>query len=309
MTTTLQAPTDIEPVEILVDDLVIEPDLNLRDRLNDEILQRYAESWTYLPPVTVFDVEGQYLMVDGFHRHGAAQILGKTTLPAWILSGTYHEALDYAAGANMFHGLALSREERRRAIEIRLKLHPDWSDRRLAESLGVGRETVAKLRRALVEANQIPDAATRIGSDGKEYPAYVGLPRDPTLEQPADGPAIAQMDPAGSATINRDDPPWDDSETRDDEPPRGERPPNQPAFDGSADHKALALADPPTPAAPTIEEMVDLMARQINEVIAWTQTDGFDAAYFQADQSVRRQFHRAVHELSRVADRLEPRGS
>ena len=53
-------------------------------------------------------------------------------------------ALDFVAGVNLFHGLPLTRSERRRAVDVKLRLHHDWSDRRLAEELGVSRELVAK---------------------------------------------------------------------------------------------------------------------------------------------------------------------
>ena len=161
-----------------LNDLVLDPNLNLSDRLDDFTVERYADSWDRLPPITVFEVDGKWLVADGFHRHAAAVMLGKRTIPAEIRVGTFTDALDFVASVNLFHGLPLTRAERRRAVEVKLKLHHDWSDRRMAEELAVSRELVAKIRRQLIEGNQIPNNPGRVGSDGKLYTS-AGLPKRP----------------------------------------------------------------------------------------------------------------------------------
>src|SRR6478609_2075766 len=160
-----------------LNDLVLDPNLNLRDRLDDFTVERYADSWDRLPPITVYDVDDRLLVADGFHRHAAAVMLGKRTIRAEIVEGTFTDALDFVASVNLFHGLPLTRAERRRAVEVKLKLHHDWSDRRMAEELAVSRELVAKIRRHLIEGNQIPNNPGRVGSDGKLYTS-AGLPRE-----------------------------------------------------------------------------------------------------------------------------------
>ncbi len=67
--------------DVPVDDLVLDPNLNLRDRLDDFTVERYADAWDRLPPVTVFEVDGRWLLADGFHRHAAAVKLGRRTMP------------------------------------------------------------------------------------------------------------------------------------------------------------------------------------------------------------------------------------
>ena len=171
--------------EIPLDDLVLDQNLNLRDRLDDFTVERYADSWERLPPITVYEVEGRLLVADGFHRHAAAIMLGKRTIRAEISEGTFTDALDFVASVNLFHGLPLTRAERRRAVEVKLKLHHDWSDRRMAEELAVSRELVAKIRRQLIEAHQIPNLPGRVGSDGKLYTS-AGLPKDAGERLPKD---------------------------------------------------------------------------------------------------------------------------
>src|SRR5437588_9676651 len=111
--------------DVRVEELVLDPNLNLRDRLDEETVERYIEAWERMPPVTVFEVDGRWLLADGFHRHAAAVMAGCTTLPAEVRPGTFAEALDFVAGVNSFHGLPLSRAERRRAVEVKLRLHHD----------------------------------------------------------------------------------------------------------------------------------------------------------------------------------------
>src|SRR4051812_10964303 len=231
--------------DLPLDELILDPNLNLRDRLDEFTVERYAEAWQRMPPVTVFEVEGRWLLADGLHRHAAAVLLGKKTIPAEIRTGVFADALDFVAGVNLFHGLPLTRSERRRAVDVKLRLHHDWSDRRLAEELGVSRELVAKTRRSLVDAGQLPNTPGRIGADGKVYPS-AGLPRDPNEHLPKN-PHSGQEDPRDRGGRESARPPWDDATAP--LPASRETPgPSPPPWIG-ADAKSVALADPVPPAA------------------------------------------------------------
>ena len=289
-----------EILELPVDDIVLEADLNLRDRIDNEAVERYAEAWDRVPPVTVFEVEGRWLLADGFHRHAAALNRNKRAIRAEVRPGTFADALDFAAGANLAHGLPLTRAERRRAVEVKLRLHPDWSDRRHAEGLGVGRETVGRVRRQLVDAGQIPPDVARVGADGKTYTA--GLPRDPNERLPQ-GPAIAQRDdPRDRGGREADRAPWDDAT---DPLPVADRPEGEvgPPPRGLSDRRA-ALADPVGSAAPTVDEMLGLMAGQVMEVVEWSRAEGFADAYRGASPAARVRFQDAVDALATRSDAL-----
>jgi hypothetical protein len=290
--------------EIALDDLVLDPNLNLRDRLDDFTVERYADSWDRLPPITVYKIEDRMVVADGFHRHAAAVMLGKRTIRAEIIDGTFTDALDFVSSVNLFHGLPLTRAERRRAVEVKLKLHHDWSDRRMAEELAVSRELVAKIRRQLVESRQIPNLPGRVGADGKLYTS-AGLPKDANERLPKD-PAPAPADEEaerGRRGMSTATAPW--VETKADSPVG--RGPTRVAdtgapFDAGSGTAGMELT--PEVSGATIDEMLDLMAKQIMQVIAWTQAEGFLDAYRNAGPNARGVFHTAAIKLAARADQL-----
>ena len=293
--------------ELPVDDLVFDPNLNLRDQLDAETVERYDDAWDRMPPVTVFEVDGRWLLVDGFHRHAAAIRRKIPRISAEIRAGTFTDALDHAAQANLAHGLPLTRAERRRVVETRLRIHPDWSDRRLSDEMGVGRELIARVRKQLVEGGQLPASTVRVGADGKTYPA-AGLPRDPNEHLPRDKSGGGQDDPRDRGRTEADRAPWDDA--TDPMPPLKNAPsggmgggggdfPSAPWDDSAA--KAVALAPPVAVKAPSIDEMLGIMTDQVFELINWTESPEFAEAYHSADYTVRSRFDNAVSLLdSRV---------
>lgn len=289
--------------ELPVDDLVLDENLNLRDRLDGETVERYDEAWDRLPPVTVFEVEGRWLLTDGFHRHASALRRDRRTIAAEVHVGTFADALDHAALANLMHGLPLTRGERRRVVETRLRLHPDWSDRRLAEEMGVGRELIARVRKDLVGAGHIPASVARVGADGKTYPS-AGLPRDPNEHLPRDKASGGQDDPRDRGHAEADPAPWDDSR---DPMPAGSRSdagflPSAPWDDASA--KVVALAPPVAVAAPTIDEMLGMMTDDIHRLLGWSDGPEFAEAYQAADRAIRSRFDNAVRQLDQRVDQL-----
>jgi ParB-like chromosome segregation protein Spo0J len=291
--------------EVPLDDLVLDPGLNLRDRLDDFTVERYADSWERLPPITVFEVDHRMLIADGFHRHAAAVMMGKRTIPAEIRVGTFTEALDFVASVNLFHGLPLTRAERRRAVEVKLKLHPDWSDRRMAQELAVSRELVLKIRKQLIDSHQIPNLPGRVGADGKLY-TTAGLPKDENERLPRDNKqGGADDEPTGrdrdrrtmhsAAAVEEKAAPRD----------AGTGPGathGAPPF--ARDERDAVAAVPTAVTGSTIDEMLELMAKQVSEVITWTKAEGFAEAYRSAGGSARGLFQAAALNLYRRAGEL-----
>ena len=285
-----------------LNDLVLDPNLNLRDRLDDFTVERYADSWDRLPPITVYEVDGKWLVADGFHRHAAAVMLGKRSIPAEIVVGSFTDALDFVASVNLFHGLPLSRSERRRAVELKLKLHHDWSDRRMSEELAVSRELVAKIRRQLIEGSQIPNNPGRVGSDGKLYTS-AGIPREQPERpkgKPADEDDSAERGRRGMGAAAA--PPGEETAPAKAKGKGG--PADEIHRQGGPDPRTVASEGPVPVSAPTIDELLELMSRQIMQVITWTQADGFVDSYRSASPNARGLFHAAVIKLAARADQL-----
>jgi ParB-like chromosome segregation protein Spo0J len=279
--------------EFPLHDLILDPKFNLRDRIDRDTVERYAEAWSRLPPVTVYKIGSKYYLADGIHRHAAAVLLGRRTIKAEIVVGTRDEALDYVAGANLFHGLPLSRAERRKAIELKLQLHHERSDRRLAEELAVGRELVAKIRRQLIESGQLAAGETRLGADGKVYPAAPSVREQPRAPK---GRAAAEEEEA-PAKGKRGKKGVEEEPVREG-PMRGEPPWHK------ADAKSIALSPPVPSAAPTINEMLAMMTRQVMEIVNWTNAEGFLDSYRTASPNARGLFQTAVIKLAARADQL-----
>ena len=287
--------------ELPVDDLVLDATLNLRDRLDPETVERYDEAWDRLPPVTVFEVQGRWLLADGFHRHAAAIRRERRTITAEVHVGTFTDALDYAATVNLSHGLPLTRAERRRVVETRLRIHPDWSDRRLADETGIGRELFSRIRKELVGAGHLPASSVRVGADGKTYPS-AGLPRDPNEHLPRTKDGSGQDDPRDRGGAEADPAPWDDSTDPMPLVTRSGSFPSAPWDDATA--KAVALAPPVAVATPSIDETISLMTDEINNFRCWTESAEFGAAYQSAAARVQKAFETAVARLSQAVDAL-----
>jgi hypothetical protein len=163
----------------------------------------------------------------------------------------------------------------------------------------VSRELVAKTRRNLIDANQIPNNPGRIGADGKTYTS-AGLPKDPNERKPK-GKPLAQEDEPRERGGRKGDAPWDDTTTP---LPAVTREPAEPLPPWKADPKSVALSEPVPSAAPTIDEMLGVMAKQVMEVITWTQADGFNDAYRSASANARGLFQAAIIKLAARADQL-----
>jgi hypothetical protein len=127
---------------------------------------RLAEVDHPLPPILV-DVRTMRV-IDGQHRLLAAQRTGQATIDAVLFDGSQADAFIQAVRANVTHGMPLSMADRRAAAVRIIASHPHLSDRAIAEVTGLGRTTVAGLRRgAPQDADQ---SGARLGKDGRVRP-------------------------------------------------------------------------------------------------------------------------------------------
>lgn len=161
-------------MKLKINDIVLDKDLIMREELDSETIDNYTECFEQLPPIVVYETEEQgMVLADGFHRLHAAKKLGIREIEVVIKKGDYRDATEYAALANLKHGKALTRKEKRKVIETMLKLRTERSDRWIAEDIGISSHTVESARERLELGVQIAHLNELIGKDGKTYPREI----------------------------------------------------------------------------------------------------------------------------------------
>jgi hypothetical protein len=158
----------------------------------EETLEQYQQAWedgAVFPPITVFRVEGNRLILtDGWHRTTVAKRLGLKTLPAVVQDGTEKEAWNYARfTANRTNGLRLTRSDLQALCES-VVTDPEFRDRtdlELARLIGCNDKTVAAARKRVGVYPTV-----KVSSDGRVW-VQKGEEDPGTVlnrELPAEGP-------------------------------------------------------------------------------------------------------------------------
>jgi hypothetical protein len=110
-------------------------------------------------------------LIDGVHRLLAAVSKGHETIEVEFFDGSAADAYLRGVEANVTHGFPLSQADRRAAVERILALHPQMSDRAIAQSAGLGAKTVAAIRRRTAEDSEASGQhSARVGRDGRVRP-------------------------------------------------------------------------------------------------------------------------------------------
>ncbi len=177
-----------------------------REYLNELVLSEYTEAMAVeadFPPVMVFYDGSHYWLADGFHRYFAAKKHGMTVLAAEVQEGTRRDAVLYATGANVTHGLRRTNADKRRAV---LTLLQDeewqrWSNREIARQCGVTHTFVGKLRQELVA--KAPETATQ------------AAPTAPGTAAPRHTPSSTTTTATAPDTDTWTPLPWDDADVDD----------------------------------------------------------------------------------------------
>lgn len=175
--------------------------LTPRTKIDPDTAEDYSQCFAQLPPMVVFKTpdESKYLLVDGWHRYRAAEILALESVEVETRYGIFDEALEFALLANLRHGRPLTRKEKRKVIEQFLKLHPERSNSWIAADLGTSKTTVGEVRTKLETTCQIDTLKILIGRDGKERPR--------TIEQPKLKEREAEVEEADEVETEAETPP------------------------------------------------------------------------------------------------------
>lgn len=160
---------------IKLDELTLDPRLQPRARLDEQLVQEYADAMRrgdVFPPLRVIINATDAWLVDGWHRVGAARQLGLAELPVQLKRGTFEEAEDASFTVNRDHGLRRTHADVQNAIR-RALLTPRWverSDNWIAKHIGCSDKTVSGQREHLETTSEIPNLDKLIGEDGKARP-------------------------------------------------------------------------------------------------------------------------------------------
>lgn len=153
----------------IVADSAFQPRVEGLDLDHVRALEVVAEAW---PPLKVIAQGKQYLLLDGFHRFAAAQNLGLEQVRAEVLEAPADgDLIGLAFALNAVHGRPLTLSDRRAFAARLLRAHPDWSDREIGRRAGLVQPTIGKIRQDLEIRQDIAPAESRIGRDGRSYPA------------------------------------------------------------------------------------------------------------------------------------------
>ncbi len=138
-------------------------------RLGEEEVADYAQQmkdglwdwqWDNDDPVTVYQDGGDLWLAHGFHRYHAARRAGLATIECLVRTGTQADAQEYAAGCNQQTSRRRSNADKQWAVDTVFRLHPDWSDGKIAEHVGVSHTMVSSRR-------PTNSQSLRVGADGK----------------------------------------------------------------------------------------------------------------------------------------------
>lgn len=143
-----------------------------RAAINPEVVADYRERMEdgdVFPPIVVFFDGTHYWLADGFHRVEAARSADFTAIDAEVHQGALLDAQWYSYSANKGHdnsGLRRSNADKRRAVEAALRhsYAQKYSDRQVAEWIGVSNHMVGDYRKTTVKDSQSP---IRTGRDGR----------------------------------------------------------------------------------------------------------------------------------------------
>lgn len=162
----------VEPVLIDIDSIWMDAGTQMRPRLDKFYLERYAElyrdggPWAMKPIRVVFDGK-RHIPSNGFHRITSAKAAGLTKVAAFVKPGTLDDATIDACAANKEDQVSRCRDTVQKAVCAILAKKPNWSDKKMANHVGVHFNTVYNWRRKLEDAAKA-GGESNAGGGGEE---------------------------------------------------------------------------------------------------------------------------------------------
>ena len=182
-----------ENEQIALESIICDGRFQIRSTLNQEVVEDYTRTYAVaegsMPPLVVWRANnGQVYVVCGHHRHAAATAAGVASLECEVLTGDERSARLIALRDNRKNGLRMTNEDKRHAVEIMLgdPEWKDWSDRKIADTIGVDGKTVAAHRKKLsaeipqIEPDEEVPVTRKVERNGTVYEMKV------PVKQPVD---------------------------------------------------------------------------------------------------------------------------
>jgi len=187
-----QLPSEVVPLHsVLTGD---SPRLSGR---NSEHIRLLAETQD-LPPVLVH--RPTMRVIDGAHRLQAARQRGDREVAVRYFDGGEDAAFVLAVRSNIAHGLPLTLADRTAAAARVLASYPCWSDRAIAQAVGLAPATVGAIRRR--SAAHSGQSNMRIGRDGRMHPVDIAERRKLAIDFISKNPGASLREVARQAGIS-----------------------------------------------------------------------------------------------------------
>ena len=156
---------------VFLADIDLENSPTVRAEVRPDVVEDYAELYGKrgtMPPPHVFQSKGDkfWLLADGRHRVEGARVAGRKALECETHTGGYQDALKFAVGANIAHGLRRSNADKRRSVVEFLKEFPTISNVQCSTMCVVGETLVREVRTAMEGDGQTTKQELRIDAHG-----------------------------------------------------------------------------------------------------------------------------------------------
>lgn len=111
-----------------------------------ELLELSIKSNGFTQPIVVWEIDGKYEVVDGFHRHLVGKKLGLSHLPIVVINKNATGRNDRIA-ATIRHNRARGKHKINAMSEIVVELsRRNWSNRKIGKELGMDADEVLRLK-------------------------------------------------------------------------------------------------------------------------------------------------------------------
>lgn|GEM_PF-4633284 len=167
-----ESDTSLSPIRIQrlnISQITQDAGLQSRVKMNPSTVRNYAEGFRNgdnLPNPDVFEIDGRYFLVDGFHRIAAAQQENWKDIECTVHFGTIRDAKVFAAGVNATHGLPRTNADKHLVMD-RVLNDPDfyqWSNVQIGKICNVSESFVRSLRMKRSETS--PQSRTYVDKYG-----------------------------------------------------------------------------------------------------------------------------------------------